>query len=153
MRVYVSIMLYQPVNWLAKYHAKRCLESQNNATGHTTFVGMEDMSARPVLVARHMLICLVFLTLILIYFLGLHCLGIQFFVSWNTSYFPVTDICPFNTLFLVICLLFLITIYLFMVLSITIVYIGCLYIGICCWIFDDVVEYVCSGSVFMLDCL
>ena len=52
------------VGLLAKYHTKRCLESQNNAAGHMAFVGVANMSARLVLVARHMLICLFFLQLI-----------------------------------------------------------------------------------------
>ena len=60
MRVYVVIMLCQPVGQLAICHTKRCLELQNNAAGHMTFVDAAAMSARLAPVARCMLICLIF---------------------------------------------------------------------------------------------
>ena len=41
-------------------HTKRCLELQNNAVGHTTFVDTSDMLAGLTTVFIHMLICLVF---------------------------------------------------------------------------------------------
>ena len=52
MRVYAAGMLCQPVSQLAKCHTKRCLELQNNTADHTTFVGVADMSAGLVLVAK-----------------------------------------------------------------------------------------------------
>ena len=74
-----------------------------------------------------------------LYFTSLDC---SFIISWNTCSLLVTNICPFIALFFFLCLLLLIIIYLFMVLSIFIVYVGCLSNGISCWIYVDGVEYL-----------
>ena len=57
----MAIVLCLPACWPAKFHTKQCLELQNNATNHMTFVGMANTLARLVIVAMHMPICLVFL--------------------------------------------------------------------------------------------
>ena len=152
MRVYAVSMLCWPVGQLAKFHTKRCLELQNNAAGHMTFVGMANMTAKHVPAARHMIICLVIL-------LNSSQSSFRTSLPWKTDLLfpgmqaPSLQLISvlFNTLFLVLCLLFVINIYLFMVLFITIVCIGCLYIGIHCWIFVDVVQYVCQWICFLCE--
>ena len=70
-----------------------------------------------------------------------HC----FIVSWNACIsLPVIVICPGIVLLLVLHLLFLTTIRLFIILSTNIVDAGCLYSGVCCWIFVNVTKYICQ---------
>ena len=138
------------VGQLAKCHTKRCLELQNNGASHTTFVGVAHMSPRLVLAATCMLICLLLYNSSQCSLLYFNTLEHSFIVSWNTCSFLVTSqYLPFSTLFLVFCLLFLILIiYLFIALSIFIVYVGCLSNGVCYWIFIHGVEYFCQWVCF-----
>ena len=55
-------VLCQPIGQpVKKCHTKRCLESRDNAAGHTTFIGAANMSAGLVTVVSNMVICPVFL--------------------------------------------------------------------------------------------
>ena len=63
------VSLCQPVSQPAKCHTKRCLELQDIAAGHTTFVDVADMSAGPVLLIVCIPTCPVFCQYILTLFL------------------------------------------------------------------------------------
>ena len=123
--------LCQPVGWPAKCHTKRCLELQDNPASHMTFVGVADMSARLIVVLKHMLIFLVFLQCILILFFLLHFLGWQIYYLVECLLLPYDWCLPFSALFYGPCLL----------LKGFLVY--QLSIGIYCWIFVNIVEYFC----------
>ena len=95
-------MLCQPVGQLAKCHTKRCLELQDIATGYMTFECVADMSARLVIVAMHMPICLVFNNSSQPSFYDFTVLKHCFIVSWNTCIsLPAIVICPGILLLLV----------------------------------------------------
>ena len=140
--VYTASELCQPVDQPAQLHTKRCLELQDNAASCMTFVGAASMSARHIIVVKHMLICLVFYNASWSCSFCFTSLEGRFIISWNACFFLMTAVCPFSALFYGLCLLLkTFIVYLLIALFLLIVHVYWFSVGVYCWIFVNIVEY------------